>query len=94
MIPYALAEPVEIDEWTAVAIQPRPGAPCASRRRGVASVHGPRWRDIPEAPLTLAQAKALVEAGLLLAANRVTDCGTEFVVKTARLALSGHGGRR
>lgn len=79
---------IAIEEWTAVAIQLKPGVEFASRRRTIVSNHGPRWRDIPFAPLTYAQAKAMVSDGLLLAANRVTDIGTEYVVKSTRLALS------
>jgi hypothetical protein len=42
---------------------------------------------MPDAPLSYAEAKRLVADGMLLAANRITDYGTEFVVKSTRLAL-------
>lgn len=77
-----------LSEWTAIAIRPYPGATFPpSRRRNAPSNHGPRWRSMPDAPLSYAEAKRLVADGMLLAANRITDYGTEFVVKSTRLAL-------
>lgn len=65
----------QFPQWTPIAIQPH------------APFRGPRWRRIEGAPMTIPEADALVAAGLLLKATRVTDRGTECLVKTPILHL-------
>ena len=67
---------LDFNEWTPIAIMPRN-----------ASQFGPRWRPLPEAPITPREARALEERGHILMANRVTDDGTLLVVKTPTLSL-------